>query len=88
LRQKSLVKGLTNEEIIEYNDLNFVEVINTGYALNSKTEDTYKGIEDKQRKIKKNKTPYLPRRIQTRSITQMYKQDIEKVKEESLKETY
>ena len=88
LRQKNLVKGLTNEEIIEYNDLNFVEVINTGYALNSKTEVTYKRIRDKQKGIKKNRISYLPRRIQTRSITQMYKQDIEKVKEESLKETY
>jgi len=37
LRMKSIIKGLTDEEKTEYDDLNFVEVINKGYTLNSKT---------------------------------------------------
>jgi len=88
LRIKSLLKGLTNEETTEYNDLNFVEVISKGYALDSKTEVAYKKIGDKLRGVKKNRTLYLQKRIQTRSITKMYKRDMEKAKEESLKEKY
>ena len=88
LRMKSIIKGLTDEEKIEYDDLNFVEIINKGYALNSKTTKIHKKIGDKQRGIKKNRKSYLQKRIQTRSITQKYRQEMEKAKEESLKEKH
>jgi hypothetical protein len=88
LRNKSLRKGLTREEMTEYNDLNFIEVMNEGYALHSKTEAKHIKIKNKQREIKKKRNLYSQRRIQTRSMTKIYKQEIEKAKEESLKERY
>ena len=69
LRYKSLRKGLTKEEQIEYNDLNYVEIITEGEAIRSKKWNTMQPEK---------------RRIQTRSITRKYQEQLKEVKRKSL----
>src|SRR5262245_45985670 len=76
LRWKNIQKGLTEEENDEYNDLTFIEVVAEGYSITPiiKKRSRTQNIINNQR------------RIQTRSITRLYKEELERAKRKSFEE--